>query len=113
MPFGTITVNTKSYDPRSPGIYSLSTVAFGDPQNEFRIRGASSSKDELLRGSVTRILEKDVVVGSDTARKQCAVTLTIAVPYKGYTGSDVDALASDISEFLTPGVITRLLQGES
>lgn len=113
MPFGTITVNTKSYEPRNPGVYALSTTTFGSPANEFRIRGAAGpSKDGLLRSSTTRILEKDVTVGGVSTRKQSIVTLTIAVPPADFTAADVDGLASDISEFLTTATITRLLQGE-
>lgn len=114
MPFGSITVNTKTYEPRQPGFYSLSTAVFGDPLNEFRVRGASSSsKDGILRSSVTRVFEKDVTVGSDTMRKQCVVTISIASPTAGFTGAEIDGLASDISEFLTASTISRLMQGES
>lgn len=113
MPFGTITVNTKTFESRTPGSYSLSTVVFGQPNNEFRIRGASQSKDGVLRSTVTRLLEKDVVVGSDTVRRQCVVTLSVSSPPTDFTGSEIDGLASDISEFLTASTISRLMQGES
>lgn len=113
MPFGTITVNTKSYEPRTPGTYVLSTVNFGQPTNEFRLRGAAISKDGLLRASITRVLEKDVVVGSDTVRKQALVTLSITSPTSDFTSSDLDALISDQSEFATGATLSRLLQGES
>lgn len=113
MPFGNITVNTKTFEPRQPGTYTLNTVTFGQPSNEFRIRGATPSKDGLLRTSVTRVLERDVVVGSSTVRKQCVVTLSVASPVADFTGSEIDGLASDISEFITASTISRLMQGES
>jgi hypothetical protein len=114
MPYGSITVNTKTYDPRQPGVYSLTSLAFGDPADEFRIRGVQSvSKDQLLRASITRVLEKDVTTGDTSTRKQAVVTMTVAVPKSDYTAAEIDALASDISEFLTVNTLTRLMQGES
>lgn len=113
MPFGTITVNTKSYEPRQPGVYSLSTVVFGQPNNEFRISGGKQSKDGLLRGSVTRLIEKDVVVNGQNLRKQASVTLSWATPTADFTGSELDGLISDISEFITAATISRINQGES
>lgn len=113
MPFGTITSQTKTYDPRSPGVYSLSTLAFGDPSNEYRVAGATLGKDKILRATVSRVLQKDVVEGSNTLRKQCVVQLSVAVPPSGFTSAEVDSLVEDISVFLTAGVATRLLSGES
>lgn len=113
MPYGTITVNTKTYEPRIPGTYVLSSVTFGQPTNEFRIRGAVLSKDGLLRASIVRVLEKDVVVGSDTKRKQCTVTTAITAPPSDFTAAELDALLSDSSEFATGATLSRLLQGES
>lgn len=113
MPFGTITVNSKTFEPRSPGYYSLDTVVFGQPSNEIRIRGAGKSSDKLLRCSITRVLEKDVVVGSDTVRKQATVVLSITTPASDFTGTEMDTLASDISEFVTASTVSRMLQGES
>lgn len=114
MPFGSITVNAKTYEPRVPGFYVLSTVSFGQPTNEFRLKGATqSSKDGLTRASITRVLEKDVVVGTQTVRKQAIVTLTIATPTADFTTSEIDAMISDQSEFATGSTLSRLLQGES
>jgi len=113
MPFGNITVNTKTYEPRTPGTYSLSTTVFGQPLNEFRVRGAQKSKDKLLRSSVTRVYEKDVTVGTVVTRKQSVVTLNITTPDADFSGADIDNLTSDISEFLTATIVSRLMQGES
>lgn len=113
MSYGDITVNTKTYEPRAAGVYSESTVTLGDPQNQFRLRAPSGvSRDGLLRGSVTRVLEKDVTVGDDVERKQAVVTLQVATPPADFTGSDLDGLASDISEFVTADIVSSLLQGK-
>lgn len=113
MPFGTIVSNAKNYEPRQPGFYTLSTVVFGQPSNDFRIKGAIPSKDGILRSSVSRVLEKDVVVAGGSVRKNAIVTLSIATPAADFTGTELDDLASDISTFITAATISRLMQGES
>lgn len=113
MPFGTITANTKSYEPRMPGVYVLSTVVFGQPTNEFRIKGASLSKDGLLRASVIRVLEKDVVVSGTTVRKQCSFAGSFVTPVSDFTAAELDSLASDLDVFITSATLSRLMQGES
>lgn len=112
MPFGVITVNTKSFEPRTPGNYSLSTVTFGQPANEFQIRGATIGKDGLLRASVSRILEKDVTVAGATVRKRALVVTNIIVPSSDFTAAELDTMLSDSSEFITGPTLTRVLQGE-
>jgi hypothetical protein len=82
--------------------------------NEFRITGATSTKGGFLTGSVRRIHEKDVSVGSDVARRQALISVEIRVDQKGgFATADIDTLISDVSEFLTPDTISRVLQGES
>lgn len=113
MPFGNIVSGSSTFEPRSPGVYSLNTLTFGDPVNEFRIRGASKSKDQLMRGSVTRILEKDVTISTGEVRKQLIVALSIASPSSDFTSAEIDALAGDISTFFTTSTVTRFMMGES
>lgn len=113
MPFGTIVSGTKTFEARSPGEYVLGTVTFGQPLDKFTVRGAVASKDGIARPSVTRVLEKDVVVAGQTTRKQLVVTLSIATPMLDFTGANIDDLVTDVSTFLTPTTVSRLLQGES
>lgn len=113
MPFGDIISQSKTYSPRSPGYYVDNTLSFGDPLNEYRIKGATESRDGLLRSTTTRVLQKDVTVEGETQRLQASVQLLIAVPQSGFTAAELDSLAEDISTFFTAGTITRLLQGES
>lgn len=112
MPFGTISVNTKLYDPRSEGLYALSTLTFGNPKNEFRIKGGTVGKDGAYRASILRILEKDVTVNGSPIRRGCVIQLSITAP-TDFTVTEIDGLTSDISEFMTSNTITRLLAGES
>lgn len=111
MPYGNITAQTKVYQPRSPGIYSLTGVSFDQPSDEFRLKGAT--KGATRTASVTRVVQKDVTVGSDVSRLGMSVSLQIQIPSNAaFTSSMVDSAAVDISEFLTPETVSRLLQGE-
>lgn len=112
MPFGDIVSQTLTYSPRSPGIYSLSTLSFGDPRNEFSILGARAGKDGKLRSSVARLLEKDITTNGVVSRQLMSVVLSIVSPASGFTSSEMDSAALDISNFLTSSIVTRLMQGE-
>lgn len=113
MPYGDITVNTRTFNPRTLGTYALSTVAFGEPSNELRIRGATRSANKRLSATVNRYVQKDVTLAGTTKRENASVSINIQVPESGFTAAEIDAMASDLSEFLTTATITRLLQGES
>lgn len=112
MPYGDITVNSKTFQPRDPGVYSLSTLTFGNPRNEFRIRGGTKGKDGSFRGSITRLYEKEVTVNGTITVPQAIVTVSITAP-TAFTASELDVMTSDIDVFLTSAIITRLLAGES
>lgn len=111
MPFGTITAQTKAYEPRSEGTYTLSTVTFGQPDNSFVIRPASP-KTDVRRMAVSRIHQKDIVIGGETERITATVTVNVVVPQSGFTAEELDSSVSDIAEFLNAGTITRILLGE-
>lgn len=112
MPYGTITAQTLAYEARSEGRYVRSTVGFGNPDNSFVVRGATPKADPL-RASVSRVLQKDVILGGNTVRKSATVTLSIVTPSADFTASEIDSLVADISEFITPSIASRLLMGES
>lgn len=110
MPFGTITSQSLTYQPRAEGMYVLSTLSFSDPSNHFLMRGAS--KTDPLRASVSRVLQKDIVVGGETKRISCTVTLSVVTPSSGFTPAEIDSAATDLSTFITTDTISRLLTGE-
>jgi len=113
MPFGTITSNSKTFEPRNPGVYSESSTDFASPQNEYRLRGGSTRKDKSLTAGVTRVMQKDVSVGVLTTRQQAIVSLSITIPGgPAFTPADIDSMALDISNFIAPDTVSRLLQGE-
>lgn len=112
MPFGSITAQTKVYEPRSPGVYSLQGVTFDQPADEFRLRGSTKGGSNRT-ATITRVVQKDVVVGSDTQRLGMTVSLQIQTPSNpAFTAAMADSAAQDISEFLTAQTVSRLLQGE-
>lgn len=111
MPYGTISSQTVDYAPRSPGTYTKSTLAFGQPDNSFVVR-AANPKSEPLRAAVSRVLQKDIVVGANTSRKTATVTLSIVIPSADFTAAEVDSMATDISNFLTTDTVTRMFMGE-
>lgn len=113
MPYGTISSQSLDYTPRNTGVYSLSTTDFSSPQNEYRMRGGVIRKDKSIGAGVTRVLQKDLVVGETTKRLQAVVSLSITVPSTGgFSPSELDGLALDLSNFVTADTVSRLLQGE-
>lgn len=111
MPFGSITAQTKVYEPRSPGIYSLAGLSFEQPGDEFRLKGAT--KGEIRSCSVTRVVQKDVTLGSELKRLGMTVSLQIQIPSNSsFTSAMADSAVADISEFITALSVSRLLQGE-
>lgn len=111
MPFGNITAQTKVYEPRSPGIYSLAGLSFEQPGDEFRLKGAT--RGDIRTCSVTRVIQKDVTLGAELKRLGLVVSLQIQIPsVPSFTSAMADSAATDISEFITSGNVSRLLQGE-
>jgi hypothetical protein len=114
MPFGSIVVNSKTFTPQGEGRYGLSTLSFGDPANYLSVKGGQLTKDKsAYSAAVSRTLQKDVTIGSNTSRLSASVQLVISVPKQGFTSTEIDVLASDLSEFLTSSVLDRILSGES
>lgn len=114
MPFSPIVVNTKTFNQAGDGRYMRSTVSFGQPSDLLIVKGGTLNKDKQnITTAVTRALEKDVTVGTVTSRRVMTVQLVITAPTGGFTTSEIDACASDISEFLTTATLDRLLAGES
>jgi len=112
MPFSPITVNNKTFVQSGSNRYMLSTVAFGQPLNYIKVSGGTQrSATSSVTASVTRVIEKDVVVAGSTVRKSCTVQLVVQTT-PDFTSGDIDGMASDISEFLTNATLDRVLNGE-
>lgn len=114
MPFGNITMQTLSYEPRKPGVYQKSGLALAAPTNELRLSGANpSTKNKPITVAATRVLQKDIVVGSSTVRTSATATINITFPNdSSFTATELDSLVADLNEFLTAATLQRLASGE-
>lgn len=112
MPYGNITSNSIVYTPRTDGVYAKSTLVFGDPSDEFRIKGAIKGKDGIFRGTIMRVFQKDVTISGTVSRKQALISLSLTVPV-GFTVTELDDRIADISTFCTTDTLSRFLSGES
>lgn len=114
MPFGTITAQTITYEPRKPGIYQKTGLALGAPANEYRISGASPKGLKDLVFSVTRVLDKDVTINGTIVRKRALHTQTTTVPSDStFTSAELASLCVDGQVFGTAANIVRMASGES
>jgi hypothetical protein len=111
--YTSIISGTKTYVPRAPGVYVLSSLGFNDPKDEIRITGATRNKDGSLSGSLTHLIEKDVIVNGSTVRKR---KITKVDWYLDVAFTSVEAVDDTgiINAFVsTSGFLNRLLQGEA
>lgn len=114
MPFGPIVVNSKTFNQSGDGRYNLSTLTFGQPSNFFSVKGGSLTKDRSnVVAAISRTFQKDVTVNGTTTRLSASAQLVITVPSTGFTSTEIDVLASDISEFVSASTLDRVLAGES
>lgn len=111
MSFGTITTTTKTFNERSKGTYVASDVSFGNPENELRLRPNTNKKSPSL--AVSRYKQVDYDNGTQVVRISATATLNIQLPAVGFNPSDIDVMVSEISEFVSSGNLSRMLQGES
>lgn len=113
MSFHPITAGTFTFNQSGvPGRYALSTLAFGDPENSFRISGGTlNRKTGFTNATISRIFELDVTVLGVISRKKCTISLAMQVP-QGISATVVDSLVENISEFVTVSNLNRLLNGE-
>jgi hypothetical protein len=113
MSFHPITIGADIFNQTGPGKYSLSSTSFGDPANEIRITGGSfSTKSNTNTCVVTRVIEKDVTVGSEVNRRRLIVTVQMTVPV-GFTATDVDDALNQVDQFIDLPNLNRILLGES
>lgn len=111
MSFVSIVTTTKTFNERGRGTYIASDVSFGAPTNELRLRPNTNKKTPSI--GITRYREQDVTVGTSTVRVAATALLTISMPSSGFSTSDIDVMVAEISEFVSSGNLSRLLQGEA
>lgn len=114
MAFATIVLGTETYNSIGAGIYQLSTVPFGGAGKLVKLApGSRSAKTTTTTASVTRILEKDITVGTIVTRRKAVCTTQLVIP-DGFTAAEIATLMSSTGTgFYTTANVDRLLQGES
>lgn len=113
MSLGSITVDSLTYNETADGVYRLSTLNFGDPDNSIVIRPNVNPKADPARFSVSHVRQVDVVVNGKTERKTMTHTQSYVIPLAGFTSLVADESSSRIAAFLTPVIINGILQGRA
>ena len=113
MSFHPIVLGLNTYNQSGvPGRYVLSTLAFGDPDNSFRISGGTyNKKTGFTNASILRRVEIDVTEGGVISRRPMSITLGFQMP-KGATVALADAATGQLSDLVTEAFLNRLLNGE-
>lgn len=117
MSFSSLAIGSDTFNPAGPGRYSLSTVTFGDPQNQVVLSGgALNKKTGLTTASFTRQVEKDIQDATDqlaeAVRRKLTVQLVVQTPY-GFTPAEIAAVISGLGSLAQGAVLDQVLQGAS
>lgn len=114
MPFGNIVVGAKTFEPRNPGTYVLSTTTLGGPTEEIRIRPGSKTKNGDVTLNLTYIKDTDTGTAPDTIRDRTVVNVSITTSASGRVAPSVlDGGLDILDTFATDSVLTRIIQGEA
>jgi len=112
MPFGTLTLNSLTYDPRDPGAYALASVTFPSPVKKLVISPVSTLKSGDKRFRVSYVHEKDVTLTSGAiVRKTMLITVNVDMS-TDFTPTEVDAAILCLSDFFSATTVSRMAQGE-
>lgn len=116
MPFGNITSQTITFEPRKPGVYQKAGTAIGAPTFEFRFSaGTPNKKTGMVSVSMSRISEKDWTASGTTSvvRKSMVHSVNILIPTDGsFTAADAAYGVGDFAAVLTAALLQRLASGE-
>lgn len=100
------------WNPTGTGVYTKDTVLVGGPTDQVKISAGKVDRNNKTNAAITRTLQKDVVVGSDTLRRMMSYSIQIQME-EGFTTTDVDNGLEMFSIWLTTTVLNRILLGES
>lgn len=112
MPFGQLTLNGATYDPRKDGTYILSTVTFPNPARMLVLSPVSVLKSGDTRLSIAYIHEKDVATPSGAIIRKSMNYRTLIDFSVDFTPAEIDAAGTCVSDFLTAATASRMVQGE-
>lgn len=118
MAFDPITVTdnagvSRTYQKVGNGLYSAEHSTFDGPRNQIKISGGSyNASKKSYSCSVTKL--KDINTTGDPENvvyQPFVVSVQFAVP-KNTTTEQIDLALSQLSEFITPDIVNRMLMGE-
>lgn len=115
MALGNIVIGSTTFVDTGRGRYIDSTQSVGGLRNELKISPgtlAAKAVPPTVNASVSRLQEKTVVVNTVSTTKRANITLTISIE-PGFSATDVDTLASDLSTFITVPNLNLILNGAS
>jgi len=110
MPFGSLSINSKTYAPRSAGVYVDDTCGFSDPDNSVVVR-LTTNKGAISRASFVKRFEKDVTTNGVTVRHLATVSVSM-VTTDAFTAAELAAALADLGTFGSSANISRVLMGE-
>ncbi len=111
MSFHPVIIGSDTFNQTGDGIYTKSTVTFGAPTNQVKVIPGRASKTGVS-ASVSRRVEKDLVVNGVTSRVSATVTFQVQAA-TGFTSVEIDTLLSEISTFVDQPRLDRILLGEA
>ena len=110
--FHPISLGARTFNEIGPGVYSNSAVVYGGPTDELKISPGRESKNGTVNASISRHIQKDVVIAGITRRVRLSCIMQIQAE-PGFTVSEIDDTIGDVSDFAAPGNLDRILLGAS
>lgn len=103
---------------------SLPAISRGDSQSEYRLNDSGVVYDLILShqfGKRTRAIARlrrdsyasDPIVPTQNILASMTATLTVDFPLTGLTATDAQLLVKALTDFLTVGNVTKLVNGET
>lgn len=112
MSFHPLVIDSRTYNQTGSGVYTNSTVSFGGLADSFKIAPGREAKGGQVNASISRHVEKNVTINGVPTKRRVSAVLQIQSDV-GFTATEIDALIADISTFVVPANLDRILLGES
>lgn len=113
MAFTAISAGGLTFNPTRPGVYRSVLVGMGQPADEIRISGPSKASKSVKSISVTRVVEKDVVIAGVTKRVNAVLSQTFTYPSDGtFSAQELHNMEAQLGQFIDNASLTRIDAGE-
>lgn len=113
MGFGPFNIDTDTFVESTLGVYFLEGTTYDQPPNEFRVTGASRSRNGY-NASVRRVVGKTIIDSGSPKISNAVVGLNFSVPKTAlWTATELDRLATDLATFVTVDRLDQILRGKS